>query len=126
MRTRTTAVRAAELDVDDVEGPSCLTTCDGTDKIKIWIQLGNIGAAPIHSSIKVKLEFKGRNAGEDSRTIPNVMLAAGEYGDALALEDVSIAGVTEINLTATPTEAECEADASNTITLMPPFCTPPG
>lgn len=105
---------------------SCINECSGPDKVKIWYQLGNAGAAPLLAGATV--EVHGTKGGVEmlitAIDVPGP-LAPGEFADAASVE-VDSADLEQIRLVAIAKEAECVIDPANEIVLKPPFCTAPG
>jgi hypothetical protein len=109
-----------------VSPEGCVNPCTGVNEVEIWVQLGNVGAAPLTAGATV--EVYGTVMGTDSLLqsvdVPDV-LAPGQFADAFGIV-VDATGLDGIRLVAVPKEAECEVDPANEIVLMPPFCTAPG
>ena len=116
----------AAPDLKLVSPESCLNECQAPDKVKIWFQLGNAGAAPLTAGATVEV-YGTMNGMESLITSVDFLapLAPGEFADAQSVE-VASAGLEQIRLVAVPKEAECVVDPSNEIVLDPPFCTAPG
>ncbi len=105
---------------------TCVSTCSGPDKLALWVQLGNAGAAPLTAGADV--EIYGTVMGVESlmKSVPFAdVLAPGEYAAAFSIE-IDTAGLEQLRVVAKAKEAECKIDADNEIVLMPPFCTAPG
>ncbi len=105
---------------------TCVSTCAGPDKLALWVQLGNAGAAPLTAGADI--ELYGTVMGVESllNSVPFAdVLAPGEYAAAFSIE-IDTAGLEQLRVVAKAKEVECKVDADNEIVLMPPFCTAPG
>lgn len=116
----------AAPDLELLSPPSCLNECAGPDKVQIWFQLGNTGAAPLlaGATVEVRGTMNGVEMLITAIDVPGPF-APGEFADAQSIE-VDSAGLEQIRLVAVPKEAECVVDPANEIVLQPPFCTAPG
>ena len=105
---------------------SCLNPCTGVNMTEVWVQLGNVGAAPLTAGADV--EVYGTKMGVESLLtavfVPDV-LQPGEFAPAFGIP-IDTADLEQIRLVAKPKETECKVDPDNEIVLMPPFCTAPG
>ena len=105
---------------------SCVSGCSGPDQLGLWVQLGNVGAAPLTAGADV--EVYGTKLGVESlvTSVPFVdILDPGEYAPAFVI-DIDTTDLDQIRLVAVAKEAECKVDADNELVLMPPYCTAPG
>ena len=113
-------------DLQVLSPDSCLNECTGVDSVKVWIQLGNAGLAPLTAGVTVEVYATVMGVESLIDTIPiDIVLQPGEVADGIPIE-VMAAGAEKIRLVATPNEAECVVDPVNEIVLEAPFCTIPG
>jgi hypothetical protein len=105
---------------------SCESMCTGVDKLGLWVQLGNEGAAAL--TVGADVQVYGTKAGVESllQSVPfNDLLDPGEYAPAFVI-DIDTADLEQLRVRAVANELECKDDPDNEIVLMPPFCKAPG
>ena len=105
---------------------SCISTCSAPDELELWVQLGNLGAAPLTAGAVV--EVYGTKMGvetlQDTIAFPGI-LQPGEYAPAASIK-VDTTDLDQLRLLAVAKEAECKPDPANEIIIVPPFCMAPG
>jgi len=116
----------AAPDLVMVTPESCISLCSAPDELELWVQLGNLGAAPLTAGVTV--EVYGTTMGvetlQDSVDFPGVLLP-GEYAPAASIK-VNTKDLEQLRLLAVAKEAECKPDPANEIIIVPPFCMAPG
>ncbi len=105
---------------------SCISQCSGTDQLDLWVQLGNLGAAPLTAGVTVEVygTIMGVETLQTSVDYPGI-LKPGEYADA-AVITINTKDLELVRVVAVPHEVECKADPANELLLVPPFCMAPG
>ncbi len=105
---------------------SCISLCSAPDELELWVQLGNLGAAPLTAGAAV--EVYGTKMGvetlHDTVQFPGI-LQPGEYADAVSIK-VDTKDLDQLRLKAVAKEEECKADPANEVIIVPPFCMAPG
>ena len=105
---------------------SCISLCSAPDELELWVQLGNLGAAPLTAGATV--EVYGTKMGvetlQDTVQFPGI-LQPGEYADAVSIK-ADTKDLDQLRLKAIAKEEECKADPANEIIIVPPFCMAPG
>ena len=105
---------------------SCISLCSAPDELELWVQLGNLGAAPLTAGAAV--EVYGTKMGveslQDTVQFPGVLLP-GEYADAVSIK-VDTKDLEQLRLKAVAKEQECKDDPANEVIIVPPFCMAPG
>ncbi|MEZ4450584.1 MAG: VCBS repeat-containing protein [Nannocystaceae bacterium] len=105
---------------------SCLNECTGADSVNVWIQLGNLGVAPLTAGVTIEIYATTMGVETLLDTIPvDIILQPGEIADAFPIM-INAPGADKIRISAKPNEAECIVDPANEIVLEAPFCTIPG
>jgi hypothetical protein len=105
---------------------SCTSICSAPDTLDLWVQLGNVGAAPLTAgaTINVHATVMGMESLQKSVDFPGA-LQPGEYADAVSIQ-IDTKNLESLRLVAVPKEAECKVDPGNELVLKPPFCMAPG
>jgi hypothetical protein len=105
---------------------SCLSQCTGPDELALWVQLGNLGAAPLTAGATVEVygTVMGVESLQTSVDFPGV-LQPGEYAAATTIP-INTKDLEQLRVVAVANEVECKPDPANEILLMPPFCMAPG
>ena len=105
---------------------SCTSICSAPDTLDLWVQLGNVGAAPLTAgaTVNVYATVMGMESLQKSVDFPGA-LQPGEYADAVSIQ-IDTTNLENLRLVAVPKEAECKQDPDNELVLKPPFCMAPG
>ena len=100
---------------------SCISLCSAPDELELWVQLGNLGAAPLTAGATV--EVYGTKMGvetlQDTVQFPGI-LQPGEYADAVSIK-ADTKDLEQLRLKAIAKEEECKADPANEIIIVPPL-----
>ena len=105
---------------------SCVSICSAPDTLDLWVQLGNLGAAPLTAGAVVDVygTVMGVESLIKSVDFPGV-LQPGEYAAGVSIQ-VDTKNLEALRLVAVAKEAECKADPANELVVVPPFCSAPG
>jgi hypothetical protein len=119
-------VGLAAPDLQMITPESCLSECTGADEATVWVQLGNVGAAPLTAGVTIEV-YGTINGEEGLLKVENVdiQLQPGEFAAAIPIV-INTTDLESLRLVAKPGEAECNVDPANEILLQAPFCVAPG
>jgi hypothetical protein len=117
---------AAAPDLRVVAPMECLNKCSGPEMAEIWVQLGNVGAAPLTAGADIEVYTTVLGVESLSQTVPFAqVLQPGEFAAAILIE-VSTADLEKVRIVAKPKEAECIVDPADEMVVEAPFCMIPG
>ena len=117
---------AAAPDLKVVAPMECLNKCSGADMAEIWVQLGNVGAAPLTAGADIQVYTTVLGVESLDQTIPFAQpLQPGEFAAAVLIQ-VKTTDLEKVRIVAVPKEAECVVDPADELVVEAPFCMIPG